>query len=127
MIRLRTLGALDLRAADGEELRPVLAQPKRFALLAYLAVATPRGAHQRDTIIALFWPEHDSEHARNALSQSLHFLRRWLGAEVIIGRGADEVAVNRELLWCDAVAFEDALDAGRLTEAMELYLGDLLH
>jgi len=127
MIRLRTLGALDLRAVDGEELRTVLAQPKRLALLAYLAVATPRGAHQRDTLIALFWPEQDSEHARNALSQSLHFLRRWLGADVITARGADELAVNRELLWCDAVAFEDALDAGRPTEALELYRGELLH
>jgi len=126
MIRLRTLGALDLRAVDGEELRTVLAQPKRLALLAYLAVTTPRGAHQRDTLIALFWPEQDSEHARNALSQSLHFLRRWLGADVITSRGADELAVNRELLWCDAVAFEDALDAGRPTEALELYRGDLL-
>ena len=73
MIRLRTLGALDLRAVDGEELRTVLAQPKRFALLAYLAVATPRGAHQRDTLIALFWPEQDSEHARNALSRACIF------------------------------------------------------
>ena len=127
MIRLRTLGALDLRAVDGEELRTVLAQPKRFALLAYLAVATPRGAHQRDTLIALFWPEQDSEHARNALSQSVHFLRRWLGADVIVSRGADELAVNRDLLWCDAAAFEDALAAGRPTEAVELYRGDLLH
>lgn len=126
MIRLRTLGALDLRAVNGEELRTVLAQPKRFALLAYLAVATPLGAHQRDTLIGLFWPEQDSEHARNALSQSLHFLRRWLGAELITGRGADELVVNRELLWCDAVAFENALDAGRMTEALELYRGDLL-
>jgi len=127
MIRLRTLGPLDLRAVDGEELRTVLAQPKRFALLAYLAVATPRGAHQRDTLIALFWPEQDSEHARNALSQSLHFLRRWLGADVIIGRGADELALNRDMLWCDAVAFEDALAAGQPKEALELYRGDLLH
>ena len=127
MIRLRTLGALDLRAVDGEELRTVLAQPKRFALLVYLAVATPRGAHQRDALIALFWPEQDSEHARNALSQSVHFLRRWLGADVIIGRGPDELAVNRDLLWCDAVAFEDTLAAGRPTEALELYRGDLLH
>jgi DNA-binding SARP family transcriptional activator/Flp pilus assembly protein TadD len=127
MIRLRTLGALDLRAVNGEELRVVLAQPKRFALLAYLAAATPRGAHQRDTLIALFWPEQDSEHARNALSQSLHFLRRWLGADVIVGRGADEITVNRDLLWCDAVAFEEALAAGRPTEALELYRGDFLH
>ena len=43
---------------------------------------------------------------------------------MIISRGADELAVNRDLLWCDAVAFEDALAAGRPTEALELYRGD---
>lgn len=127
MIRLRTLGALDLRAADGEELRTVLAQPKRFAVLAYLALATPRAAHRRDTLVALFWPERDPDHARNALSQSVHFLRRWLGPDVITNRGGDELAANRDLLWCDAVAFEDALDGGRLVDAVELCRGDLLH
>ena len=55
MIELRTLGAVDLRSADGVELRAVLVQPKRTALLAYLAVADPRGFHRRDSLLALFW------------------------------------------------------------------------
>jgi len=41
----------------------VLAQPKRVALLAYLAAATPRRLHRRDSLLALFWPELDQEHA----------------------------------------------------------------
>ena len=48
-IELRTLGTLDLRAADGRELYSLLAQPKRIALLAYLCIAQPRGFHRRDT------------------------------------------------------------------------------
>lgn len=47
-IRLRTLGALDFRGPDGAELGAVLAQPKRVALLCYLAMAIPRGPHRRD-------------------------------------------------------------------------------
>jgi len=35
-IEFRTLGTLDLRAADGRELHSLLAQSKRIALLAYL-------------------------------------------------------------------------------------------
>src|SRR3954469_24310122 len=57
VIRLRALGALDLRDTNGQELRTVLAQRRRVALLAYLALATPRGLHSRDTLLALFWPD----------------------------------------------------------------------
>ena len=126
MIRLRTLGALDLRGPEGQELRPVLAQPKRAALLVYLALATPRGPHRRDTLLALFWPEQDTEHARNALSQAVHFLRRSVGSEGIITGNGDGLTLERRALWCDAVAFEEALDAGSTADALELYRGDLL-
>lgn len=126
MIRLRTLGALDLRGSGGQELRGALSQPKRAALLTYLALATPRGYHRRDTLIALFWPEYDAEHARNALSQAVHFLRRAVGAEIIVSHNGDELGVERTQLWCDVVEFEEALDGGRAAQAVDLYRGDLL-
>jgi serine/threonine-protein kinase len=56
VIQLRILGPTDLRTADGRELRPVLQQPKRLALLAYLALAGPHHFRQRDSILGLFWP-----------------------------------------------------------------------
>ncbi|MFL5546384.1 MAG: cyclase, partial [Gemmatimonadales bacterium] len=126
MIRLRTLGALDLRGPEGQELRPVLAQPKRAAVLAYLALATPRGPHRRDTLLALFWPEQDTEHARNALSQAIHFLRRSLGGEVLAAHNGEGLGLDWKNFWCDAAIFEEALDGGRFTEALDLYRGDLL-
>src|SRR5437870_9205110 len=72
MIELRTLGALDLKVADGHPVHSILAQSKRLALLAYLAVHAA-GA-RRDSVVALFWPELDTAHARGALRQSLRFL-----------------------------------------------------
>lgn len=126
VIRLRALGALDLRDVNEQELRSVLAQRRRVALLAYLALATPREMHSRDSLVALFWPEYDSEHARNALSQAVHFLRRSLGADVFVSRNGDAVGVNREQVWCDAVAFEELLATGRVADAVDLYRGDLL-
>ena len=125
MIRLRTLGGLDLRDSEGRELRAVLAQPKRLALLAYLALASPRGFHRRDALLALLWPEHDAEHARNSLNQSVFILRRHLGPDTIAGNG-DALGPDWRNLWCDAVAFEEALDSGRVAEAVDLYRGDLL-
>src|SRR4051812_34508071 len=107
MIRLQALGALDLRDSEGLELRTVLAQPKRAALLVYLALAPPRGPHRRDTLLALFWPEQDTEHARNALSQAVHFLRRALGADALIAGNGDGLELEWKDFWCDAIAFEE--------------------
>jgi DNA-binding SARP family transcriptional activator/TolB-like protein len=126
MIRLSVLGTVELRRADGTEVGSVTAQPKRLALLAYLAAARPRGFHRRDTLVGLFWPESTDERARSALGQALYFLRRSLGPDVIVGRGADEVGIAADRLWCDAAAIHDALDAGQVEEALELYRGDLL-
>ncbi|MDQ4079728.1 MAG: hypothetical protein M3125_03145, partial [Gemmatimonadota bacterium] len=125
-IRLRTLGTLDLSVEGaGVELRAVLRQPKRLALLAYLALAQSRGFHRRDSLVALFWPELDEEHARGALRQAVHFLRRHLGMEAIVSRGEEELRIGGNT-WCDAAAFEHAASANRLEEAIALYRGDLL-
>lgn len=126
MIQLRTLGTTDLRKAHGEEVRAVLAQPKRLALLAYLAIARPRGTHRKDTLRALFWPEADDHHARLDLNRAVYFLRHAVGEGVLAAGPGDALSVARETLWCDAVAFEEALDAGRFKEALELYRGELL-
>lgn len=126
MVRCRLLGGPDLRAPDGRELREVLTQPKRFALLAYLALARPQAFHRRDTILALLWPESDTAHARNALRQALHHLRAALGDDVLINRGSDEVGLASERFWCDAAEFERALEAGDFAAAADLYRGELL-
>ena len=125
MIELRTLGLLDLRALDGRDVGAVLRQPKRLGLLAYLAVSSPRRFHRRDTLLALFWPELDQEHARAALRRSLYFLRSELGAAVPSGRGDEEIGVPEDTLWCDTTAFDQALDAGDPERALELYRGPL--
>src|ERR1051325_3958230 len=72
MIEFRLLGALHLTDAEGREVQSLLTRPRRLALLAYLAAATPRGFHRRDSLLALFWPELDQEHGRAALGQALH-------------------------------------------------------
>lgn len=126
MVRFWILGTLDLRAPEGAEVRSVLAQPKRTALLVYLAVASPRAFHRRDTLLGLLWPERDEAHARAALSKAVHYLRRSLEDNVVESRGDDELRVSSERLWCDVTAFRAAVDAGALEDALAFYRGDLL-
>ena len=118
MIELRTLGALDLRDADGRELRPILAQPKRLALLAYLTTATPGPFCRRDALLGVFWPEMDHARARAALSRAVHYLRKFLGDSVVVGHSDDELGVDSQLFTCDVVRFHDALQRGDCEAAL---------
>jgi len=127
MIEFRLLGALHLTDAEGREVQSLLTRPRRLALLAYLAAATPKRLHRRDSLLALFWPELDQEHARAALRQALHVVREALGADVIVTRGDEEVGLDFERIWCDVVVFDCAVAAGLLHEALEHYRGDLLN
>jgi DNA-binding SARP family transcriptional activator/Tol biopolymer transport system component len=123
-IHLRVFGGIELLGPDGRPVRSVLAQPKRLALLVYLAAAA-RGVHRRDTLFAVFWPEADVDHARSALNRAVYFLRQALGAEVIVTHGDEEVGVAPDLLRCDVAEFEAALAAGATERAVDLYRGDL--
>lgn len=125
MIRLRLLGQTDLRDELNGELRRVLAQPKRLALLAYLALANGQ-FRRRDNLLALFWPELDAQRARAALRQALHHLRRELGADAILARGGEDLGIDGALVWCDVTAFRERLAAGDDEGALGFYGGDLL-
>ena len=126
MFRLRLLGQADLRDSEERAVDTVLVQPKRLALLAYLAMTATKGFQRRDLLLPLFWPELSESRARNALRQAVHQLRRALGPDVVRSRGTDMLAVDESLLWCDAREFEGALQRGALDDAVALYNGDLL-
>lgn len=125
MIQLQTLGRVRLVGDRTGGDPPPSAQPKRVALLAYLAVMSDGGPVRRDMLLALFWPELGEEEARRALRQSLHYLRRVLGESVVMGVG-EELTVGEERFRCDAVEFERLVRAGRPAEALSLYEGDFL-
>ena len=125
MYHLRTLGTLDLRGPDGASLAPLLAQPKRAALLAYVALARPQGPVRRDILLATFWPEMPDDRARAALRNALSFVRK-AAPGVLAARTDDAVAVADGALRCDVREMEAALAAGDVAGALAHYGGDLL-
>lgn len=127
MIQLRLFGTFSLQDASSS-LRPevLLTQPKRLALLAYLAAADTGTFHRRDTLVGLLWPELDAEHARGALSQAIRYLRGALGDDAIINKGHEELRLNGQRVWCDVVALERAFRAGHFEESLDYYRGQFL-
>ena len=123
MSQLLTLGHVRLVTGSGPDATRGIAQPKRLALLAYLAMAATDAPVRRDALLALFWPELGQEEGRRALRQALYYLRRVIGDDLVVTTG-DELTMREALLECDAVRFERLIAAGRFTDALELYRGD---
>jgi len=123
--RLRTLGPVELTLADATTAARIAAQPKRLALLAYLA-ARPAGERvSRDRILVTFWPELPASRAQGALRNALYFLRGALGGAAIPG-GGGAVGVSAKHVSCDAadlLADASDLPAGSL---LDLYRGEFL-
>jgi len=126
MIELSLLGLHALRGPDGRELTSLPAQPKRFALLAYLALGGDGGYHRRDSLVAVFWPEMDQFSARRALRNTLYHLREALGDHAIMTRGDEAVAINPSMLSCDVTRLGEAFAAGRFEEVVDANRGELL-
>ncbi|HET9426510.1 MAG TPA: BTAD domain-containing putative transcriptional regulator [Gemmatimonadaceae bacterium] len=126
MIQLRLLGSIDLRDAEGRELRRLLVRPKQVALLACLALRSPGEWLQRGGLLALLWPESDERRARLSLRNALYALRTELGADVVLSRGDDEVMLDASRVSCDTDGFTRALAAGDYELALSLYRGPLL-
>ncbi|HEX9166646.1 MAG TPA: BTAD domain-containing putative transcriptional regulator, partial [Gemmatimonadales bacterium] len=120
---LKLLGGVALEGSAGPVSGPAV-QRHRLALLALLAVSRP-AAQSREKLVAWLWSEQDDDHARALLNQSVHALRRALGAEVILSAG-NELRLNSALVRCDATAFEEAIHAEAPARAVALYSGPFL-
>lgn len=126
MIHLQVLGALEVGTAHSRGARHLVTQPKRLALLVYLALAEPTGLHARDRLLALLWPEADDRSSRHSLRNALHALRQALGDDAIVTRGEAFVGLDFGQVQCDALELRAHVAAGRFDEAVALWSGELL-
>lgn len=122
MLRLRTLGGLSIENAVSAG--GLTAHRRPLAVLALLAVEGRRGL-SRDKIVALLWPESDSERGRNSLSQVISLLRRELAADDVV-LGTVELRLNTAVIACDVIEFEQRIAADDLDAAVSLYTGPFL-
>lgn len=118
-VRLQTFGGLGL--TEGTQV--LASQRHRLALLALLAVSGARGC-SRDKLMAYLWPESPIDAARHGLQQLLYYLRRQAHPELFVGM--DPLRLNPEAINSDVAAFDAALAADALSEAVALYRGPFL-
>ena len=108
-MRLHTLGGLRLEGSG-------LQRPKPLVLLAYLSL---EGSKPRRYVAELFWP--DASDPMNSLSVALGQIRKSASGAV----SADESRVWADVT-CDALELMEALRAGELEAAVNLYQGAFL-
>ncbi len=120
---LRLLGAPSLEGPTGYVTGHAV-QPRQVAVLAVVA-ATAEPGITRDKVTGLLWPEIPDDMARHTLRDALYLLRGTLG-EATIQRSGGLLRINRDHLWTDVGAFRDAIAAGDLEAAVELYRGPFL-
>ncbi len=106
--------------ADAEEL---LGSGKPAALIAYLE-ASPHREATREHLVDLLWADLDPAAGRHALRQTIWYIRRKAGDDVIDARG-DIVALARRVS-SDRHAFVEAVEHGRYARAVDLYRGEFI-
>ena len=124
MLRLRTLGGLAIERPGVSPSGGATSARRRLSILAVLAAAGSRGV-PRDKLQTLFWPESDTERARHALDQALHWLRRDLKTDSLL-LGREEVALNPEVIASDVGEFRAAVAQNDFATAVSLYTGPFL-
>ncbi len=120
------LGRIGLEQRTGEELDALLRQPKRLALLAYLALPRPGSWHRRDSLLSVFWPDADAARGRTALRNALYVLRQHLEEGALRTRGDEEVSLDPDRFTTDIALLEADLLAGNPEAALARYTGELL-
>ena len=123
MLQIRTLGGLSIHGASRAP-AGAATQPRRLAVLAYVARAGDRGV-TREKLLALLWPDSDEDAGRRALSQSLYALRRDLNVDELF-LGVQDLRLNPDVASCDVLEFETAVAERNLERAASLYVGPFL-
>ncbi|AMW06160.1 BTAD domain-containing putative transcriptional regulator [Gemmatimonas phototrophica] len=124
MISLRTLGGVAVTLLDGRTPAPGALQPRRLAMLAFVARSGALGI-SRDRIVSTFWPDSPEEAGRRAVTQALSALRSGLDAPELL-LGTQELRLNAEVVTCDLWEFERAIAERRYEQAAALYTGPFL-
>lgn len=90
-----------------------------------MLAAAGRDGLSRDRLAACLWPEASAESAGHSLADAVYRLRKELGKDAIEGHSTT-LRLNFRVIRADVVDFENAVEAGDLATAADLYGGGFL-
>jgi DNA-binding SARP family transcriptional activator len=114
-IRVRALGAFEL-AIDGQALEGAAKTQRKPVELLKCVIAFGGRDVGAAAVMQALWPEAEGDAAKRSFDVTLHRLRRLLGRDDAIVLEGAKLALNPEVMWVDALAFERL--AGRAEEAL---------
>lgn len=123
MQRLRLLGGIQIDGPDGV-ITGRAVQRARLAVLAVLATSRTN-AVSRERLMALLWPESESDRAHALLRDAIYRLRASLAQPVVIATSA-ELRLDPAHISCDVWDFADAVARGDVERADGLYRGPFI-
>ena len=126
IFKVYTLGRFELVKSDRVVEFCGKVQKKPLEMLKALVALGGEEAHEGQ-LADLLWPESDGDTARNSIKVTLHRLRELVGSDGAILVREGRLALDRNLFWTDAWAFEQLVaeahasrSAGRESEALQL-------
>jgi DNA-binding SARP family transcriptional activator len=122
-LTLTTLGGATLVRANGSETHTLFSPGKPLALITYLALSPSRSA-SRDHLVDLLWADVDPEDGRHALRQTVYYIRRRAGLD-LLSADATNVTLTATIA-ADTDRFLTAVRDADQEEAVRLYGGDFL-
>ncbi len=134
-IRIRVLGAFELERGGERVAMTGKTQKKPMELLKALCAQGEAGFSgvSVEKVIDDLWPDTEIENPKANFDITLHRLRKLLGIDNALLFNDGRLAFNRELIWCDAAAFEALTTStesgstlGLEHEIAKLYRGSLL-
>ena len=121
MLEIKALGNLTV-TKDGKPL-PTLGSLRAQVLLTFLALEG--GSHNRNYLTAMFWPDSPEDKALTSLRVTLTELRKAVGEYLSINRTEVSLLPDSQV-YLDIFELEKLLKQRKVTEALDLYRGDLL-
>lgn len=109
---LRVLGTLGVYTANESSPSSLITQPRPLALLCYLLLSRPRGAHSRSALMQLLWSGRPTPVARRALRNALYTVRVALGPDAVVSIGERLIGINPRVVSCDALEAEVSAATG---------------
>ncbi|MBE9538712.1 MAG: hypothetical protein IMF06_06490 [Proteobacteria bacterium] len=128
-IKIRTLGALEIRL-DGRMLESQGRAHKRLLeILGALITAGPRGISQGELMNEM-WPDKSEEKGRSNLNTNLARLRTFIGDPNAVISSEGRVFISRDICWVDSWEFlaesevGSHIDIDQLVQAEHAYQGE---